>query len=328
MSSYNPSNQVRTSDNITPSLAPVPVAKAYPFFIKNQIDVVDLTAGAVVDTIELDKRAMAAIILSFDMLGAGGAATIANALTQCGTQLYVTDGGNVITPKFSAAQWYEYYNHFFNRICPFQDGTAADNKLAHFELVIPFGRPNPFMGNSITALVDPLVGFKPKANPLLHYSTPADANSIDTRTMKVSVLYYDGIQPLWTKKWEDYSTITQSTTSFKDWILPSTGRLLELLFYQTSSYNDTLTSDAPTLKQLRITQKGTDVLTSGEVYNTLGALLDSTPTPDDDYLYLPLVKYPVDDLSFTIPLVENTRVKTKGGVADALGFACSVITPA
>jgi hypothetical protein len=319
---------VRNTQNVVPNPNPVPVPQLYPFFIKNQIDTVDLTASAVVDSIELDRRPIAAIILNFAMLGSGAAATIANALTQCGTELYVSDGGRIITPKWSAAELYEYHNHFFNRIAPFQDGTAADNKLALLSMVIPFGRPNPFMGNSITSLVDPMVGFVPKAIPRLHYSTPADGNSIDTRTMKVSVLYYDGIRPSWSKAWTDWSSITQSATSYKDWLLPDAGRLLETFMYLTSAYNDTLTADAPTLLKWRITQKGTDVLTSGEVTNILGALLDSTPTPDDDYLYLPLMKFPVDDLSYTIPLTPDTRFKTLGGVADALKAAFGIINPA
>lgn len=311
--------------NVVPNSNPVPRPEIYPFKLKNLVDTVDLTANAVVQSWELDRRPMAAIILNFDMLGSGAAATLPNALTQCGTEIYVTDGGRTITPKWSAAELYEYQSAFFGRNPPFQDGTAADNKLALLQLIIPFGRPNPFAGNSITALVDPLVGFVPKAIPRLHLSTPADGNSIDTRHLKITVVYYDGITPSYTKAWSDWSEQTLSTTSFKDWLLPDSGKLSEIFLYQTSSYNDTLTSDAPTLKQWRITQKGSDVLTDGEVPNCIGALLDSTPIPDDDYLYLPLMKYPVDDLSFTIPLTPDTRFKVKGGVADALKAAFAVL---
>ena len=302
--------------------------KVYPFKFVNQVDEIDLTASAVVDSIELDQRPIAAIILTCKMLGDGAAATIANALTQFGTSLYVSDGGRIITPKFTAAQWYEYYNHFFNKIPAFQDGSAADNKFAKVDLIIPFGRPIFGGNNGLLGLVDPLVGFIPQAIPKLHYSTPADGNSIDTRTMDVTTIYYDGIVPSWSKKWEDYSTITLSTTSYKDWLLPDTGRLLELFLYQTSSYNDTLTSDAPTLKQWKLTQGGNNILTDGAIYNMIGALINSTPTPDDDWLYLPLVEQPVDSLRFTIPLTPNTRFKAKGGVANALGAAFSVIYPA
>jgi len=307
----------------------VPQPSVFPFEVVNQVDEIDLTASAVVDSIELAQRPIAAIVLSFAMLGAAAAATLANALTQCGTLLYVTDGGEVITPKWTAAEIYEYHNHFFNRIPPFQDGTAADNKEAYLDLIIPFGRPKPIVGNGLFNLVDDMVGFVPKAIPKLHYSTPADANSIDTRTMKVTTIYYDGIKPAWTKKWTDWSGITQSTTSYKEWLLPDTGRLLEVFMYQTSSKNDTLTSDAPTLKQWKITQKGHNVVTGGDVYAApLTALLDTTPTPDDDYVYIPFVESPVDSLRFTLPLTPDTRFKTKGGVADSLSAAFSVINPA
>lgn len=298
---------------------------SFPFKLKHA-HTIDLGAGAATVNRELGKAPIAAIILQFDMLGAGGAATVANALTQCGTKIYVDDGGNNVTPQFSAAEWYEYDSAFFGRAPNFQDGTAADNKLALLQLIIPFGRPLANANPSLFSLYDSQVGFVPKATPQIIIEYPADANSIDTRHLKIGVMYMS-TKPAYTKRWNNWATQTLNTTGATDWILPSEGLLLEAFMYQTSAYNDTLTSDAPTLKNWDLTQADKSMITDGQMFNLLAALNNLTPQPDDDYIYVPFCKYPLDDLSACPRLGNDTRFKAYGGVADSFKLAVSYITP-
>lgn len=283
-------------------------------------------ASAVTKDIKLAKRSIAAIDLQFTMLGAGAAATAGNALTQLGTLIYVKDGGKKITPEWSYAEWVEYFQLFFGMIPAFQDGTAADNKLAMQHLVIPFGRPTPYRHQSIfPTVIDPHVGFKPVNQPYLHMSMPADANSIDNRQVKVTVFYHD-IAPRYNKTWTDWSSQTVSTSSLTDWTIGDRGLWLEAMLFATSAYNDTLTSDAPSIKDIEIERLGKDVLFSGAVPNIFGALLDTTVSIDDDYTYFTLSHAPFDNFANCVRLNGETKFRILGGVADAVKAAFSVLT--
>lgn len=282
-------------------------------------------AGAATKDIPLGNAPIAAVYLDWYMLGQGAAATIANALTQCGTLLYLVDGSADITPEWTAAQLYEYHNHFFGRIATFQDGTAADNKAAYLGLVLPLGRPQILADSSFLGLVDPMVGWNPKSNPHLHIEVPADGSAIDGRKLKVTVLYANAPFPF-TKRWTKWASQTLSTSAFTAWDLPDAGSLLEGLMYQTSARNGTLTSDAPTLDKFEFKRGGKSVLTDGEVDGSvLGALINSTPTPDDDYLYFALSRAPFDGFENCIMLSKDTKFMAYGGVADALVAAFSYI---
>ena len=287
-------------------------------------------ASAVTKDIELAKRPIAAIILNMDMLGAGAAATYANALTQLGTKIYVKDGGTKITPEWSLAELAEYQASFFGRLPTFQDGTAADNKLALLQVVIPFGRPSVFSHWSLfPSIIDPHVGFKPTNQPYIYFDLPADANSIDTRHIKVTAVYYDNFMPRYNKKWTDWSTQTVSTTSLTDWTIGDKGLWLEALLFATSEYNATLTADAPSIKDIEIERLGKDVMFSGAVPNILGALINplhTTPVTDDEYLYMALSQAPFDNFQNCVRLSGETKFRILGGVADAVKAAFSVIT--
>jgi hypothetical protein len=295
----------------------------YPLVIKN-IYTQTLGAGAETTDIELPQAPIAAIILQWDMLGQGAAATVASAKTQIATYLKVTDGGVDVTPNWSGAEWYDYLSAYYGHIVPFQDGTAADNKLALMAYVIPFGRPLATRHGGLLVAFDPLVGFVPKGTPLVHIESPADGNAIDTRHLKVGAVMYRG-KPSYTKKWTGWASQTLSTTGAKDWILPSAGQLIEAFIYQTTAYNDTLTADAPSLLNFDVTQNGKSILTDGQMFNCLGALLDSTAQPDDDYLHLPFVQNTGMDLSLAPQLGPDTRFKAYGGVADALTAAFATV---
>jgi len=284
-------------------------------------------ASAITKDIPLAKRAIAAIILNCDVLGNSGAATAANLLTQLGT-FYVKDGGKKVTPEWTALEWAEYLSHFLGRPygTPFQDGTAANDKLALLSLIIPFGRPYIGVhGSFLPALIDPHVGFKPSNTPYLYMSLPADGNSLDTRHIKVTVIYYD-TPPKYNKCWTAWSNQTLSTSSLTDWTIGDRGLWLEAFLFATSSYNDTLTSDAPSIKDIEIERLGKDVLFSGTVPNILGALIDTTNVADDDYLYLTLSQSPLDNFANCVRLAGETKFRILGGVADAVKAAFSVIT--
>jgi hypothetical protein len=286
----------------------------------------DMGAAAVTKTFQLAQAPIAAIILQFDMLGQGAAAVIASALTQVATSLKVTDGGRDITPIWSGAEWYEYMKAFYGRIPPFQDGTAADNKLALLQMVIPFGRPKANVNPSLLSILDSDVGFVPEGVPQIELAFPADGNAIDTRHLKIGVMYMNN-KPAYTKKWTSWSSQTLNVTGGIDWILPVSGLLSEMFLYQTSSYNDTLTSDAPTLKKFDLLQNSKSMITDGEMFNMLGMLEQSSVQLNDDYLYMPFVKYPVDDFSYMPRLGNDTRFRAYGGVADALSAAFSYLVP-
>ena len=241
-------------------------------------------AAAVTKDFELAKRPLHAVILQWDMLGAAAAATLANALTQCGTLVYLKDARGDVTPQWSATVLEQYQQLFTGKNTPFQDGTAADNKLALFQQIIPMGRPmlghdNPFP----YGLLDPYVGYNPKGTPFLHVSVPADANSIDTRHLKIVPIYGDA--PFaYDKRWTPWTSQTVSTTGLVDWIVGDRGLWLESLIFATSGYNGTLTSDAPSILDLEIERGGKDALFDGAVPNVLGALLDDDTHADDNYL--------------------------------------------
>jgi hypothetical protein len=318
-----PINQGATSYQQVPTNSPTVI---YPFKFK-WLQSYDMGAAATTKIFEMAKAPIAGIILQFDMLGQGAAAVIASALTQCITTLKITDGGVDVTPNWSGAEWYNYLSTFYGRICPFQDGTAADNKLALLSMVIPFGRPSANVNNSLLSVFDQLVGFIPKGVPQIELSFPADGNAIDTRHLKVGVVYMNS-SPAYTKKWTSWSSQTLNTTGGVDWILPNTGLLAEAFIYGTSAYNDTLTSDAPTLKEWDLTQAGKSLISDGKMFNMLGALIDTTPTPNDDYYHVVFSKYPVDDLNLMPKLGPDTRFTAYGGVADALKAAFATIQPA
>jgi len=283
-------------------------------------------AAAVTKDIPLQRAPIHAVVAQWDMLGQGAAAVIASALTACGTIINLKDGAGDVTPKWTGAELYEYHNHFFGRIVPFQDGTAADNKLALMPLVIPMGRPSILANSSIVMLADPMVGWNPQGDPFLHIEVPADGNAIDGRHLKLWVMYGD--QPFrFGKRWTSWTTQTLNTSGPTDWILGNKGSLCEMFLYQTSAYNDTLTADAPTLKEFEFRRGANSVLTDGKVCNILEALINTTPTPDDDYLYLALSMSPMDDFGNCINMNNpaNTIFRATGGVADDLKAAFSVL---
>jgi len=192
-------------------------------------------------------------------------------------------------------------------------------------LVIPFGRPQPFVhGSFLPALIDPHVGFKPVNQPYLHVEVPADGGTLDTRHMKVVAIYYDS-PPRYTKKWTDWSNQTVSTSSLTDWTIGDRGLWLEAFLFATSSYNDTLASDAPSIKDIEIERLGKDVLFSGAVPNILGCLIDTTNVADDDYLYFCLSQAPFDNFANCVRLAGLTKFRILGGVADAVKAAFSTI---
>lgn len=298
----------------------------YPFKLKN-VEKYTLANAVTTKYFQLAQAPMAAIILQFDMLGNAAAATIANALTQCITSLKITDGGKDITPNWSGAEWYEYLNAFYGHICPFQDGSAADNKLALLQMVIPFGRSSAIQNPSLLSMFDQMVGFVPKATPQVEWVYPADANSIDTRHLKISVVYMNS-KPSYTSRWTSWSTQTLNTSGGVDWVLPSSGLLAEMFMYQTSSYNDTLTADAPTLLDWDLTQAGKSMISDGKMFNMFGALQNVAAQPDDDYILVPFSKYPADDFSMMPKLGNDTRFTAFGGVADDFKLAVKVLETA
>lgn len=309
-----------------PTFKQVPTSQpsvAYPFRYKFQENHT-LNAAATTKYFQLAQSPIAAIILQFDMLGNGAAATIANALTQCISTLKVTDGGTDITPNWSGVEWYNYLNAFYGHICPFQDGSAADNKLALLQMVIPFGRPTAIRNPSLMSAFDANVGFVPKGIPQIEWTYPADGNAIDTRHLKVGVVYMNN-KPTYTSKWTSWAAQTLNTTGGVDWFLPKTGMLAEAFLYQTSSYNDTLTSDAPTLKNWDLTQAGKSMITDGQMFNMLGALQDVNAQPNDDYILIPFSKYPLDDFMLMPKLGNDTKFTAFGGVADDFKAAFKTI---
>jgi len=281
-------------------------------------------AGAVTKDFELAKAPIGAIILRMYALGSGAAGTAAHFKTQFGTFIYVKDGDGDITPRWSLTELYEYHKAFFNRIPPFQDGTAADNKAGFMRVIIPFGRPAMMSNNSLfPVLEDPLVGWNPKSTPILHVEMPADSD-VDARTMQITVLYRKTPFP-YTKKWTDWTSLTLNTTGLVDWIVGDNGKWLETFLFQTSEENATLTSDAPSIKKITFERGGNSVVFDGQVFNPFGALLDSLQMTDDQYLYWAFSHLHGDPLSKCINLSAETKIRIQGGVADAVKCSSSVI---
>jgi len=282
-------------------------------------------AGAVTIDIELAKAPIHAIIIRNYALGSGAAGTVAHFNTQFGTLIYAKDGRGDITPRWSLAELYAYQTAFFNRIPPFQDGTAADNKAAFQRIIIPFGRPCMMSNASLFPTIeDPLVGWNPESTPYLHIEVPADSD-VDARTTQISVLYKKSPFP-WTKKWTDWTSQTLSTSGLKDWIVGDRGRWLESFVFQTSEENATLTADAPSILKMAFDRKGNSVVLDGEVYNPFGALLDSLAMTDDQYLYWAFSQLHGDPLSRCVNLdLGETKIRLLGGVADAVKVASSVV---
>lgn len=314
--------------NITPQPRPIanPVTyqSGYPFRLK-WTHTHTVAAGGETKVYELAQAPIAAIVINQDCLGSGAAATVGN-LNGLLTSIKVTDGGELVTPTWSGTELYEYNAAFRGSLPPFQDGTAADNKLAMQSLVIPFGRPLATRHPSPFSVFDPMVGLVPKGIPQIEAVFAADGSNIDTRHVKIGVMYYT-YKPAYTKKWTEWSSQTLSTSGAKDWILPQTGQLLEAFMYQTSSYNDTLTADAPTLLKWDITQSGKSIVTDGEMFNMLGAMIDTNAQPDDDYIYVPFVQNTSMDLSLAPRLATDTRFLAYGGVADAFKAAFAKVDP-
>lgn len=289
---------------------------------------IDPGAGAVTEDYELPKGPIAFIDYTIVGLGNLAAGTYPNALIQYGTKIYVKDGGDKITPEWSLTELAEYLACFQGKLPEFQDGTPADNKLFKTTFRIPFGRPNG--GRSCNPFkIDPLVGWNPKSVPLFHLELPADGNTIDGRYFYLSVGY--AARPFtYTKKWTDWSSQTLNVTGAKDWVIGSHGLLLEAFFYQTSSYNDTLTSDAPTLKFWEIRRGQKSILSDGKVPNILSAMHAVADQPDDDYEYFCLSESDDQGLADLINLSstpgQETVFKAYGGVADAFKACFSVIT--
>lgn len=280
-------------------------------------------AAAVTKDFELAKRPLHAVTLQWDMLGAAAAATQANALTQCGTKIYLKDARGDVTPQWSMAELLQYQELFTGKNVPFQDGTAADNKLALNPITLFCGRPNRNAGFPLEAL-DPLVGYNPKGTPFLHVEVPADGNSIDNRHLKITPYYAD--QPFqYDKRWTPWTSQTVSTTGLTDWIVGDRGLWCEWLLHETSSYNDTLTSDAPSILDIEIERGGKDVLFDGAVPNILGSFLDDDTHADDDYKYVNLSQAPFNDFRNCVNLFAETKVRVLGGVADAVTMAFSVL---
>jgi len=280
-------------------------------------------AGAVTKDFELAKRPLHAVTLQFDALGDGAAATLANMLTQCGTIINIKDARGDVTPKWSGAELLQYQELFTGKNVPAQDGTAANDKLIEVALTIPMGRPNRNAGFPLEVL-DPLVGYNPKGTPFLHVEVPVDANSVDTRHLKIIPFYAD--TPFqYDKRWTPWTSQTVNTTGLTDWIVGDRGLWLEWLMFETSSYNDTLASDAPSVLDIELERGGKDVLFDGAVPNVLGAFLDDDTHADDDYKYMNLSQAPFNDFRNCINMTAETKVRVLGGVADAVTMAFSVL---
>jgi len=285
-----------------------------------------LGAGAVSEDIKLAKQPLHAIILRMYALGSGAAGTIAHFKTQFGTFIYLKDGRGDITPRWTLAELYQYHQAFFNRIPPFQDGTAADNKAAFLRVVIPMGRPAMMSHASLLpAIEDPLVGWNPNGTPFIHIEAPADSD-IDARTMQITAVYKTAGKFPYTKKWTDWTNLTLDTSGYVDWIVGDAGLWLESFAFQTSEENATLTSDAPSIRRLTFERAGKSVVLDGDVYNPFGALLDSGISTDDQYLYWAFSHLHGDPLRKCVNLgLGETKIRIKGGVADAVKLASSVL---
>jgi len=260
------------------------------------------------------------------------AATLAELKTQFGTYLYLTDGGKDITPRWSLTELAMYQLQFFNRAPLWCNAGEADNKMGYYRVVIPLGRPQPNGSMSfLPAVVDPLVGWNTKSTPFLHWEVPADGNSVDNRTAKIAVVYKNS--PFrYTKKWTSWATQTLSTTGYVDWIIGDKGQLLEIFAFQTTEENAALASDVPTIAEMTLERRGKSVLLDGDVFNLLTAMIDegSAGAEDitmlDDYMYLALSQAPLGDFSLCVNLnLGQTKLRVKGGVADAAKFAFSII---
>lgn len=280
-------------------------------------------AGAVVKDFELAKRPLHAITMQWDGLGDSGVATVGHMLTQGGTIVNLKDARGDVTPKWSATELNEYYETFTGKNTPFQDGTAANDVLALVPLILPMGRPNRNAGFPLEIL-DPLVGYNPKGTPFLHIEVPADANSIDNRHLKI-VTYYADTPFQYDKRWTPWTSQTVSTTGLTDWIVGDRGLWLEWLMFETTSYNDTLGTDVPSVIDIELERGGKDVLFDGAVPNILGSFLDDDVHADDDYKYMNLSQAPFNDFRNCINLTSETKVRIKGGVANAVTMAFSVL---
>jgi hypothetical protein len=281
-------------------------------------------ASAITKDFTLKQMPIAAIVADWYMLGAGAAATIANALTQCMTKMYLQDGSEKITPEWSGAELYEYLSLFYGRIPPFQDGTAADNKGAYASLVLPMGRPQVLGNTGLLNLFDPHVGYNPVNEPTLHVSVPADGNSIDARHLEITVIY-NTRKFRYSKKWTDFTSQTLSTSAFKDWSMGSKGAALEVFLYQTTSKNDTVTSDAVGLSEFEIVRSGSTAIPIFDGKNSGRCLSALQGSFDDDYMYLPFSHAPFDNFENCIALTGKTYFRVHGGVAEAMKCACSRI---
>lgn len=282
-------------------------------------------ASAVTKDIELSKAPIAALILRMRALGETDASTLAQDLTQFATYMYLVDGGDDITPRLSATEFYQYHCAFFNRIPPLQDGTKANNVMLFLRMIMPLGRPQVLSHNSLLpSIVDPLVGWNPKSTPYLHMEVPADSE-IDARNYKIAVVYKDS--PFkYSKKWTSWSSQTLSTAGYTDWVIGDRGLMLELFAFHTTEENTNPASDVPSILEVTMERKGKSVLFDGDVTNPLGALLDTNVMADDQYQYLCLSQAPFDNFANCVNLnLGETKLRVKGGVADAAKFAFSVI---
>lgn len=288
-------------------------------------------AGAVTKNIELSKRAIAAVIISCDALGNTGAGTKANMLTQFGTEISLKDGGVKVTPAWSATQWNIYLKHFMGLDPLFPDGTAANNTIVTENIIIPMGRPlrgRQFGG--VLDLIDPLVGFVPKNIPELYMSVPADGGTLDTRNLKVTVLYHD-VVPKYNKLWTPWASQTLSTSTETWWKVGEHAKrmLLEMFLFQTTEWNTNMASEVPTILSWRLTKDGANILTDGNVSGQLlFATVDETfLAGDDQYFYFPLSFGPWDNLRNCIKMDKMVKLGLLGGVADAATAAFSLIEP-
>jgi len=288
-------------------------------------------ASAITKNFELAKRPIAAIIITMDALGNTGAATRANMLTQMGTEISVKDGGTKITPEWSASQWDKYMKHFLGINPLFPDGTAANDTIATCHLIIPFGRP--LRGRQLGGLLDledPLVGFCPKGVPELYMSLPADGSTLDTRNIKITVLYHD-VKPKFNKLWTPWSSQTLNTAT-ETWF--NVGEdpkrlLLEMFLFQTTEWNTNMASEVPTIKSWRLTKGGNNIFTDGNVSGQLlFATMDEVIQVDDQYFHFPFSFGPWDNLSKCIRLDKMVKLGILGGVADAATVAFALIEPA
>ena len=176
-------------------------------------------AGAVTKDFELAKRPLHAVILQWDLLGNSAAATLANALTQCGTLIYLKDARGDVTPQWTAAELVKYQEAVLGKNVNAQNGTAANDVALFLQMILPMGRPM-VGGNSPfpIGLLDPYVGYNPKGTPFLHVSVPADGGTLDTRHLKIVPVYGDA--PFaYAKRWTPWTSQTVSTTGLTDWIV-------------------------------------------------------------------------------------------------------------